>query len=338
DPLQIDGLGGGNSHTSKVMIVDESGRSDADLDYTFGQIAVTQETVDWSGNCGNLTSGVGIFAILSALVTCSGREAKLTLYNTNTDTYVDQRIPLIDGRPAVLGDYSIDGIPGTGARIDSFFRDPGGAITGDLFPSGNPVDTVTVEGESYEVSLVDVANLNVFIRASDLGLTGTESPEELDDQALLERIELIRGAACERLGLVAARRDAVAKRPSIPQIALVSGPQSYECVTNGHVNAEAIDVTSRIVTTQTPHHSYAMTGAMCLAAATQLSGTIPAEFARDDTLADVTIGHPEGRITVGVETATVDGNHTVERVRVGRTARLLADGTMYYRRNDGLEN
>jgi len=336
DPLQIDGLGGGNSHTSKVMLVDESSRPGVDVDYTFGQIAVQQPAVDWSGNCGNLTSGVGVFAILSGLVDPDGRETELTLYNTNTDAYIDQQIPIVRGRPAVLGDYSIDGVPGTGARIDSFFRDPWGAVTGDLFPSGNPVDTLTVQGDPYEVSLIDVVNLNVFVRAGDLGLTGTERPEELNDPSLLERIELIRGAACEHLGLVADRRDAVDERAAIPQIALVSEPQPYETPTGKRIDTGEIDVTSRIVTTQTPHHSYAMSGAMCLAAATQLAGTIPAEFARGGDLTDVTIGHPKGRITVGVETATVDGIRTIESVRVGRTARLLVDGTMYHRRVDAL--
>lgn len=329
DPLQVDGIGGGNSHTSKVVIVDTSGRPGVDVEYTFGQIAVEQSTVDWSGNCGNLTSGVGAFAILTGLVETEDPSTELRLYNTNTETIVDQTVPTVDGEPAVRGDYDIDGVPGTGARIDSHFRDPWGAATGDLLPSGSPVDTVTVQGETYDVSLVDVANLNVFVKARDLGLTGTELPEELDDSELLERIELIRGAACEYLGLVDDRRDAVTERAAIPQIALVSEPQPSDTATDDH--DEGTDVTSRLVTTQTPHHSYAMTGAMCLAASTRLEGTIPNQLSAGDTSGDVTIGHPQGRITVGVETAMVDGERSVESVSVGRTARLLVDGEMYYR-------
>lgn len=331
DPLQIDGIGGGNSHTSKVMVVDEADRPDVDVAYTFGQVAVENPTVDWSGNCGNLTSGVGPFAILAGLVAPVEPVTELRLYNTNTDTVVEQTVPVVDGAPAVSGDYGIDGVPGTGARIDSHFRDPGGAVTGELLPSGNLVDEVTVEGETYEVSLVDVANLNVFLRARDLGLGGTELPEGMDAPELLERIELVRGAACELLGLVDDPRDAVTERAAIPQIALVSEPQPYDTAAGDRVDAADVDVTSRIVTTQTPHHSYAMTGAMCLAAATQLEGSIPSEFVRDAAATDVTIGHPKGRITVGVETATVDGDQTVAGVRVGRTARLLVDGEMYYR-------
>lgn len=336
DPLQIDGIGGGNSHTSKVMIVEASERPDADVEYTFGQVGIDAETVDWSGNCGNLTSGVGPFAILSGIVDAAGSVAEIRLYNTNTDTYIDQVVPVVDGRPAVRGDYRVDGIPGTGARIDSYFRDPGGSVTGRLLPTGTRTDTLRVDGDDYTVSIVDVANPNVFLRARDLGLEGTELPAALDDPELLSRLELLRGAACERLGLVDDRRDAADERPAIPQVAVVSEPQSYDRVSGERVDAAGIDITARIVTTGTPHHSYATTGAMCLAAATRVDGTLPAAAARNTGVAegavDVTIGHPKGTITIGVDAATRDGDPVIERVRVGRTARRLVTGEFYYRR------
>ena len=336
DPLQIDGIGGGNSHTSKVMLVESADRPDADIDYTFGQVGIEAATVDWSGNCGNLTSGVGPFALLAGLVDADEPVTEVVLYNTNTDTYIDQSIPTVDGEPAVDGEYHIDGIPGTGARIDSYFRDPGGAVTGRLLPTGNRTDTLRVDGDDYTVSLVDAANPNVFLRARDLGLDGRELPDELADRDLLDRLEAIRGAACERLGLVEDRRDAADERAAIPQLAIVSEPRTAECVSGDRVDAAEMDITARIITTQTPHHSYATTGAMCLAAATRLDGTIPAEFVRDvgsgAEPTDVTIGHPKGTITIGVETATRGGAPAIDRVRVGRTARLLVDGAMYYRR------
>lgn len=331
DPLQIDGIGGGNSHTSKVMVVDASDRPDADVEYTFGQVGIENATVDWSGNCGNLTGGVGVFALLAGLVDVDDPETELVLYNTNTNTYVDQTVPVTDGQPAVHGDYHVDGIPGSGARIDSYFRDPGGAVTGSLFPTGEATETVTVDGDAYTVSVVDAANPNVFLRARNLGLDGTELPEDLSDPALLERLELIRGAVCERLGLVEDRCDAADEQAAIPQVAVVAEPQPFETVSGDRVDAADVDVTARIVTTQTPHHSYATTGAMCLAAATRLDGTIPAEFVRDGDGPDVTIGHSKGTITIGVETGMRDGEVSIERVRVGRTARLLVEGTMYYR-------
>lgn len=331
DPLQIDGIGGGNSHTSKVMVIERSDRPNADVEYTFGQVGIETATVDWSGNCGNLTSGIGVSAMLAGLVDAEEPETELVLYNTNTDTYIDQVVPVTDAQPAVHGDYHIDGIPGTGARIDSYFREPGGAVTDRLLPTGETTETVTVDGEAHTVSVVDAANPNVFLRARDLGLDGTELPGELSDADLLDRLERIRGAVCERLGLVADRRDAAGEQSAIPQIAVVSEPQSFDAVSGDRVDASALDITSRIVTTQTPHHSYATTGAMCLAAATRLDGTIPAEFVRDTDGPDVTIGHPKGTITIGVETGTNDSEVAIERVRVGRTARLLVEGTMYYR-------
>lgn len=334
DPLQIDGVGGGNSHSSKVMIVERSDRPNADVDYTFGQVGIENAVVDWSGNCGNLTSGVGVFALLSGLVATEAPETNLTLYNTNTATYVDQSIPVSGGRPAVHGDYRVDGIPNPGARIDSYFRDPGGAVTGRLLPTGEPVETLTVDGEDYRVSVVDATNPNVFLRARDLGLDGTELPADLADADFLDRLELIRGAACERLGLVDDRHDAADERAAVPQLALLSEPQSFTTVSGDRVHASDVDITSRIITTQTPHHSYATTGAMCLAAATRLDGTLPAQFARLGDGPGVTIGHPKGTITIGVETETVAGESTVDRVRVSRTARLLAEGRMYYRLDD----
>ena len=339
DPLQIDGIGGGNSHTSKVMLVESADGSDADVDYTFGQVGIDTPTVDWSGNCGNLTSGVGPFALLTGLVDADEPVTEVVLYNTNTDTYIDQSIPTVDGEPAVDGEYRIDGIPGTGARIDSYVRDPGGAVTDRLLPTGNRTDTLRVDGDDYTVSLVDAANPNVFLRARDLGLDGRELPEELADPPLLDRLEAIRGAACERLGLVEDRRDAADERAAIPQLAIVSEPRAAECVSGGRIEAAEMDITARVITTQTPHHSYATTGAMCLAAATRIDGTIPAAFARDtepgSEPTDVTIGHPKGTITIGVETAIREGDLTIERVRVGRTARLLVDGELYYRRPEG---
>jgi hypothetical protein len=334
DDLQIDGIGGTHSHTSKIMIVEASDREGVDVDYTFGQVGITTPSIDWSGNCGNLTSGVGVFALLEGLVPASEPTTSLTLYNTNTDTVVEQEIPVRAGEPDVYGEYAIDGVPGTGARIDSFFRDPGGSQTGELLPTGSPVDTLTVDGDDVEVSIVDVANLNVFVRARDLGLEGTELPDAFDGD-LLDRIERIRGTACERLGLVDDASDAVTERAAIPQIALVSEPQSYETTTGERVDEADVDVVSRIVTQQTPHHSYAMTGAMCLSAATQVPGTIPNEFARDE-VADVTLGHPKGTIRVGVDVS--DAGMHVERVRVGRTARLVMDGRVYYRRVERLDD
>lgn len=332
DPIQVDGIGGSHSHTSKLMIVEGSDRAGVDLEYTFGQVGVTEATVDWSGNCGNLTSAVGAFGLLSGLVEAPGDdgEAAFTLYNTNTDTRVEQRVPVREGEPAVRGDYAIDGVAGTGARVDSRFLDPAGGVTGAPFPSGRVRETLTVDGREFEVSLVDVANPNVFVRASALGLDGTELPAALGaDGELLELVERIRGAGAARMGLVDDPADARSERPGIPQIALVSPPQSYGMTTGGRVDASEVDLTSRIFTTGTPHHAYAMTGAMCLAAAARLPGTVPNAVAREGD-GPVVVGHPKGRIAVE---ASVSGGEDprVGSVSVGRTVRPLMAGEVFYR-------
>lgn len=332
DDLQIDGIGGSHSHTSKVILVSESDRDGIDVEYTFGQVGIENPSIDWGGNCGNLTSAVGMFAIYQGWVPATGSQDVVSLYNTNTETVVEQTVPISDGEPAVGGDFSIDGVPGTGARIDSTFRDPVGSLTDELLPSGNKIDTVRVAEDSIEISIVDVGNLNVFLRATDLGLRGTELPTELSEiSGFLDRIETIRAAACEHLGLVETREEALEEHPSIPQIAVVSEAQAYESTTGQRIEASDQDITARQVTTQTPHHSYAMTGAMCLAAASRLDGTIPSEFVRPDLPGDeVRIGHPKGTITIGVTTA--DGvSDRIESVRVPRTARLIMAGRAFYR-------
>lgn len=333
DPLQVDGIGGGISSTSKFMLVGESDRDGVDVDYTFGQVAVEQPAVDWSGNCGNLTSAIGTFALKEELVEVDGDPTTVTLYNTNTDTRIEQSIPTDQGVPTPYGDYAIDGVPGTGARVDSKFFDPAGGVFGSLTLTGNFRDTVTVDGAEYEVSLVDATNPCVFVRASDLGLSGTELPSELNERPeVLDTLELIRGAVCEELSLVDDAADARSERPTIPFIAFVSEPQSYEDSLGGSVDAGDIDVTARVITTQSPHHAYAMTGAMCLAAAAQLKDTIPNEVSRETT-ESVTIGHPKGEITVGVDATGTD----IESVTVGRTVRELMRGSTNYRYVDGLE-
>lgn len=331
DPLQVDGIGGSHSHTSKLMIVGPSNRDGIDVDYTFGQVGITQPVVDWSGNCGNLTSAVGTFAMKEGFVDPGADPAALTLYNTNTDTVVEQTVPLLDGEPTMYGEYEINGVPGTGARIDSTFLDPSGGVFGSLTPTGAFRETVSVRGEDFEVSLIDVTNPCVFVRASDLALTGTELPAELSDSNVLDTLELIRGAVCERLGLVNRAADAATESPTTPFIAMVSAPQSYECTTDTSVSAADIDITGRIITSQSAHHAYAMTGAMCLAAATRLEDTIPHEVARRGAN-PVRIGHPKGTISVSVDAS----DSTVHSVTVGRTAREIMHGTAFYRYVDGL--
>lgn len=337
DPLQIDGIGGSHSHTSKIMMVSRSDREDADVEYTFGGVGVENPVVEWGGNCGNLTAAVGGFAILENLVEATEPVTTVRLYNTNADALIEQDVPVSSGEPDVYGDYSIDGVPGTGARVDSHFIDPAGGVLESLLPTGNVVDTVTVDGEDIEVSIVDVTNVVVFVRATDIGLTGTELPADLEsDPELMARLERIRGQACVELGVVETAEDALYEYPIFPHIAFVSEPQSYDCSIDKSVDEADIDITARVVSMQSPHHAYAMTSGLCLGAAVRLPGTIPNEFVRSPDEEWTTLGHPKGTMSVGASVTLNGESPRVERVSIGRTLRPIMWGSVYYRYIDEL--
>lgn len=341
DPLQVDGIGGSHSHTSKIMMVSPTDRDDADVEYTFGGVGVENPVIEWGGNCGNLTAAVGAFAIREGLVEVTHPTTTVTLYNTNADGRIEQDVPVTEsGVPQIYGDYHIDGVPGTGARVDSHFLDPAGGVLDSALPTGNVVDTIEVDGEPLDVSLVDVTNVIAYVRAEDLGMTGTELPEEMrNTEGLLDRFERIRGAACVELGLVDDPADAETEYPIFPHLAIVSEPQSYDCTVNRHVDAADIDITARVISMQDPHHAYAMTSGLCLGAAARIPGTIANEFVRNPDEEWTTIGHPKGTMSVGATLRDTgpDGDVDVERVSIGRTVRPIMTGSAYYRYVNGLE-
>ena len=329
DPLQVDGLGGSHTHTSKLMLVDAADRDDADLTYRYAQVGIENPTVDWDGNCGNLASAVGVYGILEGLADPAEPTTTVRIYSENTDSILEQDIPVADGEPTPYGSCRIDGIPGSGARIPTRYLDPGGGMLGATLPTGNPTDELAVDDETYTVSIVDATNVTVFCRAADLGLDGMESPTELAErEGLLDRFERIRAAACVKLGLVDDPGDAVEERPTMPFIAVVAPPRGYATTVGGNVAADDVDITARMVSTGRPHHAYATTGAMCLAAATRLPGTIPNEVARGTGEA-VRIGHPKGVIRIGVDADAANG--PIRSVSIDRTARLLMSGTAFAR-------
>src|SRR5262249_7167882 len=180
---QLDGLGGGISSLSKVAVVGPPSRADADVDYTFGQVEVTRAFVDYRGNCGNISSAIGPFAIDEGLVPAREPETLVRIHNTNTGKLIHARVPVVGEQAAVRGDFVLPGVAGTGARIALDFLDPGGAVTGRLFPTGHAREVLDVPGLGpVTVSLVDATNPVVFVRAKDLGLEGTEHPDLLDDK------------------------------------------------------------------------------------------------------------------------------------------------------------
>lgn len=334
DPLQIDGIGGSHSHTSKIMMVSPTDHPNADVEYTFGGVGVKNPIVEWGGNCGNLTAAVGAFAILENLVDVEQPTITVTLYNTNADAIIEQEVPVTDGGlPQIYGEYHIDGVPGAGARVDSHFINPAGGVLDSALPTGNPIDTVIVDDEELDVTIVDVTNVVAHVRADDIGLQGTELPDEMrSDPDLLDRLERIRGAVCVELGLVDHPRDAELEYPIFPHLSIVSEPSSYVCTGgNDQVKADEIDITARVISMQDPHHAYAMTSGLCLGAAANIPGTVVNETVRNPGDEWTTLGHPKGTMSVGATVHAGEEGPDVERVSIGRTQRPLMQGTAYYR-------
>lgn len=328
DPMQLDGIGGSHSSTSKVVILSVPEGTDVDAAYRFGQVGVENPTVDWGGNCGNLTFAVGPAAIESGLVdpgTESG-EVHLTLRNLNTDSRIEQTVPVSQGgRPRYRGEFVVDGLPAPGARIRSRFVHPSGS---DAFPTGNRTDVLDVEGVgAVEATFMDVTSPAVFVRADRFGLTGRETPAAINaDGDVLETLEAVRAEACAHLGFVDDARDATANSPGIPRIALVGEKRAYETVGGDRVDPSAFDLLARILSMQKAHHAYAVTGAMCTAAAATIDGTIPAEYADVEGDGDVVLGHPKGTLRVGVDR----NGRSISHTDVDRTARKIMRGELFY--------
>lgn len=327
DSRQIDGLGGADPLTSKLAIIGRSNRPDADVDYTFGQVDIRTPFVDYSSNCGNISSGVGPFAIAQGLVKAVEPVTVVRIYNTNTDSVFEAEVPVTGGKPAVTGSYHIHGVPGTGARIGLNLAGTVGAKTGRLLPTGNPADVIAVEGFGpLTVSMVDAGSPMVFVRAADLGLTGTETPAQVDSNPeLLELLEKIRCIAAEKMG-IASQAEARARVRAVPMVAFVAPPQPYKSHIDGtQVSPEEIDFVSRDMFMQIMHKTYSGTATVCTGCAAVTPGTLVYELRGQRESGLVRIGHPGGII----ECDTTVENGKITRAIFGRTARRIMEGYVY---------
>jgi 2-methylaconitate cis-trans-isomerase PrpF len=324
DPMQLDGLGGSHSSTSKVVTLRPSERPDADVEYLFAQVGTDQAEVDYRGNCGNLTTAVGPYAIDEGLVQASAPVTAVRLLNRNTGSRIIARVPVTGGRAATSGDCVVAGVPGTGAPVVTEYLEPAGAVLGALFPTGSPLDLVHTPGSGpVRVSLVDVAGPVVFARAADLGLDPLLAPAAANaDPDLLRRLEELRGACAVLAGLAADPATARAASPALPRLALVG---------DGHPGRPGdCDFTLRVLSMQRVHHACPMTVLLCAAAAALLPGTVPHAAARlrgerSEVGATVVVAHPKGTAAATVRTA----GGTVHSVSVTRTARRLLAGEAY---------
>ena len=322
DPRQIDGLGGADTLTSKIVIVSKSTTPGIDLNYTFGQVGIDLPYVSYSANCGNLSAAVGTYAIQQGLIKAVEPVTTVHIFNTNTRQVLVSRIPVSGGQPSINGDCAIAGVPGTGAEIQLDFARTKGATTGSLLPSGNVVDEIYVPelGKSITVSIVDVAKVTLFFHARDIGIRGTETPDEFTPE-ILNRFWAIRNAGAKHIGLPPESR--------LPHPVSVIAPADYtNYMTKTTVRADEVSFVARRVGGPPPrlHKAFAATGAVCTAVAANLPGTVVHQVARrlDDNV--VRIGHPTGVFPV-ITRISADGEIT--EAAYTRTARRIMDGTVY---------
>ena len=325
---QIDGMGGAVSSTSKVAIISPADDPDYDVKYNFGQVGIDSPLIDFRGNCGNISAAVGPFAVDEGLVKAQEPLTQVRIYQVNTQKRIVAEVPVSDGRFDESGDYTIDGVPGPGAKIALHFVDPGGSVTGRLLPTGNVVDAVDVFGlGKMAVSIVDAANPIVFVRAADLGLKGIEI-HEIDASADIRKtLESIRSMTAVMIGMALSPHEATEKVQAVPKIAFVSKPRDYQTITGKMVRKNEIDLVGRIISMGALHKAYAGTGAICTAGAAKIKGTIVNEmFGGDDQAETIRIGHPGGIMEIGVKVNRNGNLYEYVEAVVGRTARRLMEG------------
>ncbi|WP_422392209.1 2-methylaconitate cis-trans isomerase PrpF family protein [Niallia oryzisoli] len=326
DSRQIDGLGGANSLTSKVAIIKKSDIQDIDIDYTFAQVSIENQLVDFKGNCGNISSAVGPYAIEQGLVPAVEPITTVRIFNTNTQKVIIAEVEVENGHVKTEGLYSIPGVPGTGSPIYLSFTNAEGAVTGKLFPTGNPTDVVHSSKGPINVSIVDVANPLVFVNAQDIGLKGTELPHEFTQEKLKE-LEEIRAMAAEMCQF-ASKEEATRKSPAVPKMTIIAAPRDYIDVTGMERKAEDMDCTIRMMSMQKPHQALAITGAICTTAGAFLKDTILSDLVNVKQEV-VRLGHPAGIMETKVD--IIAGNMTA--IKVVRTARIILEGYVYTKKN-----
>ncbi len=327
DIRQIDGLGGADSLTSKLALISPAKGPDRDVDYTFGAVGIDRPFVDYSANCGNISSAVGPYAIDKGLVPPKEPFSTVRIFNTNTRKMIHAKIPIKKGRVIFDGDYTIDGVPGTGAKIELSFMDPGGAVTGRLLPTGRVVDEVVLEtGERFDATIIDAGNPAAFIRAKDVNLDGTEVPLALD-QDVEKRIllEAIRHRVGEMIK--------IPKSPSIPKIIFVSPPQDYKTSNGTEVKKDQIDILARSLALGKMHKTFPITGSIPAAIASILPGSIVNEALRSAPKGDferkLIIGHPSGKFEVEVRAKREGDKIHIVSCAISRTARKIMEGRVY---------
>jgi len=332
---QIDGMGGATSSTSKVVIVGPSARPDCDVDYLFGAVAIESPVVDWSGNCGNLTSAVGPFAIERGLVSAPENGiAVVRIWQANIQKKIIAHVPMCDGQVQETGDFELDGVTFPAAEIKLEFLDPGADEDGEggaMFPTGNMIDKLDVPGVGVvEATLINAGNPTIFVDAVTLGLSGSElQPRVNTDAELLAKAETIRANATVAMGLAATAAEATEKRPHTPKLAFVALPTGYTAASGKDVSSSDMDLCARIFSMGKLHHAMTGTGAVAIAVAAAIPGTLVSRALGGGRRDEVRFGHPSGTLKVGADAAEQDGTWAVTKALMSRSARRLMEGQVF---------
>ncbi len=324
---QTDGMGGATSSTSKIVILSKSERPECDVDYLFGQVAIDAPVIDWSGNCGNLTTAVGPFAIDAGLVGAPpDGTATVRIWQANIGKRITSHVPMKDGTVEELGDFELDGVTFPAAEVKLEFLDP--AAGGAMFPTGNRIDTLDVPGVGpIEATLIDAGNPTIFVDAARLGLTGTELQKDINGNArVLAVAEAVRSHGAVAMGLVKTAGEATQRRPHTPKLAFVAKPAGYTASDGKAVAPASIDLLARIFSMGPLHHAMTGTGAVALAAAAAIPGTVVSRIAPTGADGRVRFGHPSGVLSVGAEAREEAGQWVVRKVMMSRSARRLMEG------------
>ncbi|MDH0337842.1 2-methylaconitate cis-trans isomerase PrpF [Metapseudomonas otitidis] len=329
----IDGMGGATSSTSKCVILSKSSQPGHDVDYLYGQVSIDKAFVDWSGNCGNLSTAAGAFAIHAGLVDPSRIPANGTcvvrIWQANIQKTIIAHVPVTDGQVQETGDFELDGVTFPAAEIVLEFLDPSddGEEGGSMFPTGNLVDELDVPGVgTLKATLITAGIPTVFVNAEDIGYTGTELREAINgDPEALARFEKIRVAGALRMGLIKSPEEALTRQHT-PKVAFVAPPRDYQASSGKTVKADEIDLLVRALSMGKLHHAMMGTAAVAIGTAAAIPGTLVNLAAGGGERTAVRFGHPSGTLRVGAEARQVDGQWQVTKAIMSRSARILMEG------------
>ena len=332
----IDGMGGATSSTSKCVILSKSTQPNHDVDYLYGQVSIDKAFVDWSGNCGNLSTGAGAFAIHAGLVDAEripqNGICEVRIWQANIHKTIIAHVPICNGEVQEIGDFELDGVTFPAAEIVLEFINPSdeGEGAASMFPTGNLVDELDVPNVGkLQATMITAGIPTVFVNAEDIGYTGTELREDINsDPAALAKFEAIRVAGALRMGLIKDPAEALTRQHT-PKVAFVAKPKDYVASSGKQINAADVDLLVRALSMGKLHHAMMGTAAVAIGTAAAIPGTLVNLAAGGVEVSTVRFGHPSGVLRVGAEAKQIDGEWTVTKAIMSRSARILMQGSVF---------